>query len=257
MNDDDFKSMMKCDIEPASELSRLRTVKESAQHFRKSSVKSTLKSRMAVLCMIAVMMFTGLSYTITQSTRSGGGSADHETGLINSAQLTQYPAGVRTAVVRMIIGGLSLETLNFATPDELISLKKQETAVFSQQGGGATYAEAPEKIMADGQAGAWVFNAEISLPMIGSAQSDLVAYLPGIREDVCKKLNEKLGVSDVIPQLRSDQSDLYSKRMLAGYVLPSGVAPLLDSADLQGQPYGCFKSYDGGTHVYYHVLMER
>ena len=57
------------------------------------------------LILIAVALFAALSYAVTQSSRSGGGDAGKETNLVNSAQLTQYPAGIRTAIVRMIVGG--------------------------------------------------------------------------------------------------------------------------------------------------------
>ncbi|HEY8190982.1 MAG TPA: hypothetical protein VIG74_01055, partial [Alphaproteobacteria bacterium] len=52
------------------------------------------------LILIAVALFAALSYAVTQSSRSGGGDANSETNLINSATLTQYPAGLRTSIIR-------------------------------------------------------------------------------------------------------------------------------------------------------------
>ena len=59
------------------------------------------------LILIAVALFAALSYAVTQSSRTGGGASDGEQNLINSAQVTQYPASVRTAIVRMIIDGVA------------------------------------------------------------------------------------------------------------------------------------------------------
>ena len=53
------------------------------------------KGNVLFLILIAVALFAALSYAVTQSSRSGGGDANNETSLINSAQVTQYPASVR------------------------------------------------------------------------------------------------------------------------------------------------------------------
>src|SRR5688500_18709552 len=68
------------------------------------------------LILIAVALFAALSYAVTQSTRSGGGDAGRETSRISGAQMTQYPASIRTALVRMIIGGQNVDTLEFNDP---------------------------------------------------------------------------------------------------------------------------------------------
>ena len=67
--------------------------------------RSGERGNVLFLILIAVALFAALSYAVTQSTRSGSGDASGETNLISSAQLTQYPAGIRTSIVRMIIAG--------------------------------------------------------------------------------------------------------------------------------------------------------
>ncbi len=71
------------------------------------------------LILIAVALFAALSYAVTQSSRSGGGDAASETNLINSSTITQYPAGIRTALVRMIVSsGVTADELSFNTPSD-------------------------------------------------------------------------------------------------------------------------------------------
>jgi hypothetical protein len=64
-----------------------------------------------------VALFAALSYAVTQSSRSNG-DASKETNVINTASLTQHPNSVRTSVLRLIIGGIAPEDLNFNKPNE-------------------------------------------------------------------------------------------------------------------------------------------
>ena len=259
MNDDDLKRMMSTGIEPATDLAKRRTVKQVSERFTQhmSVLKQGYRSKIALGCLVAISMFGALSYTVTQSTRSGAGSSDNETGLINSAQLTQYPAGVRSAVVRMIIGGVATETIRFDLPENLAFIRDHSNQVFAKTGGGATYAEAPAEVMAEDRSGQWVFNMELSLPHIGSGDADISAYLVGISQDVCLRINDELGITKPIPQLRHEQTDLYIKNMTSSYTVANSPAPVLDAPELDGQPCGCFQSHDGNSYVYYHVLVER
>ena len=68
------------------------------------------------LILIAVALFAALSYAVTQSSRSGGGDTS-ETTLINTAQITQYPASVRTSIIRMLVSGnVAADELLFVIP---------------------------------------------------------------------------------------------------------------------------------------------
>ena len=68
------------------------------------NVKAGEKGNVLFLILIAVALFAALSYAVTQSTRSGGGSADRERSILSSASLTQGPTALRTSLIRMVLG---------------------------------------------------------------------------------------------------------------------------------------------------------
>lgn len=218
------------------------------------------------LILIAVALFAALSYAVTQSTRSGGGDASGETNLINSAQLTQYPAGVRTSLVRMIISGTDVNTLEFNDPSEFTNCTAGNArCVFHPTGGGATYTEAPTDIMDTPTP--WVFNGENEINNIGvsiggdtpdATSVDLVAFLAGVKTSVCQKINEELGLGATIPAETNIDitTNMVNPDAATPTSLGAGGGTIGDDvAALDGQPFGCFSQ--GGSNIYYHVLIER
>jgi len=213
-------------------------------------------------------LFAALSYAVTSSTRSSGGSASSETTLISSAQITQFPASVSTAVIRMIISGITVDEIRFNRPqdDEFDYLDSSDVGVFHPDGGGVSYSQAPGDVMADGQPGDWVFNAELEVPDIGLSGvggNDFIAYLIGIRKSICQKINEEYGIGNTVPELSSSQASAYATRMYddgsTDYEIPTIDVPDIDdgAGSFDGQPFGCFQDGGGGDYVYYHVILER
>ena len=153
------------------------------------------------LILIAVALFAALSYAVTQSSRSGGGNSDGESNLVNSATLTQYPASVRTAIIRMIIGGTDVAQLNFDRPAAFATTcdPAPGPCVFHPDGGGATSATAPPEAMASGNQGDWIFTSDFDITSIGrttatNISNDIIAFLPSITQSICERLNAELGV---------------------------------------------------------------
>lgn len=222
------------------------------KHFNKNQEGNVL-----FLILIAVALFAALSYAVTQSSRSGSGNANKEQASINAAQLTQYPAGVRTAVIRMVIGGTSVSSLQFNPPSgNYAGLTANSLGVFHPDGGGATYVQAPAGMMADGNPGTWHFNAEFAIADIGTTSRDYIAFLPGITEAVCDRVNEDLNISGDTIIGTGDVTALFTTDMHNGYT-PGGPSTLIgdsDSPGLKGQPFGCLT--DDTTHIYYHLLSE-
>lgn len=221
------------------------------------------------LILIAVALFAALSYAVTQSSRSGGGDANKENQLIDSAQVTQYPAGVRTSLVRMIIGGTSVDQLEFNTPSDFASLTSNAVGVFHPSGGGATYSTSPPSVMESKTQGIWYFSGLFEIDSIGANGTDsdgneIAAFLPGVSSGVCKKINEQLGLGTTIPDSGADWSAAYKKNLDNTYHMnDTDVTDALTvtlgtggTAVLSGQPFACFQN-NGGDYVYYHVLIER
>jgi len=241
------------------------------------------------LILIAVALFAALSYAVTSSTRSGSQDAGKEQALIGSAQISQYPAGVRTSLVRMIIGGTATEDLYFNTPSDFGSgnpiddtdgdTTDEERAVFHPAGGGAPYQTAPPEVMSGSNQGIWVFTGKYEIERIGSTVggsgngNDVIAFLPGVSRAVCKKINEEIGISVTVdtdgdgvpPGLTAAIVPVAADNMLEGntQLIAAEVAVIGDdpsTIDLIGQPFGCYDSDDSdaaATFVYYHVLIER
>lgn len=238
------------------------------------------------LILIAVALFAALSYAVTQSTRSSGGDAGKETNRINSAQLTQYPASVRTSIVRMVISGQDINTLEFNDPALFTAgctvdgAGERSRCVFHPEGGGATYVQAPGSLMNSGSQGDWIYNGDNEIENIGTTTAgagvatgtvDLMAFLPGVSQGVCESINEELGMPTATGSITEDgilylsTSSMINPDAATPTSLAAGGASVgATSAALVGQPFGCFFDSDGNAdnggaaqYVYYHVLVER
>lgn len=228
------------------------------------------------LILIAVALFAALSYVVTQSTRSGGGSTEREKNILSSAQMTQYPTALRTAIIRMVLGGVGVESIYFNPPSNFTAVSTTRWLVFHPQGGGATYQEAPSDLSVLGNTALnWTFNAQVFVPGIGiddaGSGNDLIAFLPGVSDGVCRQVNEELGI-DVTA----------SKPLPCGVTIPvvstAGITAAVDTyrgdpnvafptalgARLEAgtcteifdrQASGCFR--EGTRNVFYSVLLER
>ncbi len=243
------------------------------------------KGNVLFLILIAVALFAALSYVVTQSTRSGGGSTEREKNILSSAQMTQYPTALRTAVIRMVLGGVSVENIKFDAPGSTgFSTLSSSQLVFHPQGGGAAYQEGPADLSASGNAPlAWSYNTNFAVQGIGidtAGGQDVVGFLPGISQGVCRQVNEELGVNPVTADCTGSAEylpavdtavmtpALINEQMDEDYDIPAPTDPV---AILKGngascdvflrKAAGCFShaTISGGSpgYVFFSVLLER
>lgn len=246
----------------------------------KKAIRKGERGNVLFLILIAVALFAALSYAVTQSTRSGGGDAGKETSKISSAQLTQYPAGIRTSLVRMIIGGQNVDKLEFNPPADFANCteypvgqtpKAYPRCVFYPLGGGATYVTPSEDLVAGSTT--WRFNAENEINLVGTSTgddtstvntADLIAFLPDITLSVCESINDELGITGIPTEsgiLFTSTEEMVNPdgatdTDITGTGATIGSPTGTNVAELDGQPFGCFQQ-PAGTYVYYHVLIER
>jgi hypothetical protein len=241
-----------------------------------TKIKASESGNVLFLILIAVALFAALSYVVTQSTRSGGGSTEREQNLLSSASMTQYPTALRTALVRMILGGAAVEDIAFNEPGNFGTVSTNNL-VFHPQGGGAVYQEAPANLMATNDAGAWLYSASFDVPGIGidgAGGNDVIAFLPEISAGICRQANEELGLDIAactagalvsgVPDTGIALSAITatSAQMDDDYTFPTtnqtdivstttGCTTVFDR-----QASGCFATSDD-KFVFYSVLLER
>lgn len=233
-----------------------------------SSDRSAERGNVLFLILIAVVLFAALSYAVTQSSRTGGGDAGKETNLISSAEISQYPAAVKTAIVRMIIDGTTYEELKFNPPSAFGALSTTTDGVFHPDGGAAAYTQASAGIMTNNSPGTWYFNPNFEVKNIGTSTTsspdgnEFIAFLPGIKQAICKKVNEEVGIGTTIPTTSgiasTDVDELFDdgdSETIPNETAVIGAAAATGAA-LAGYPFGCFYASDS-VYVYYQVLSER
>jgi hypothetical protein len=223
------------------------------------------------LILIAVALFAALSYAVTQSSRSGGGDAGNETNLISSAQITQYPSSIRTAIIRMMVSSnVAADQLQFNPPSDYTSCSSVSRCVFHPDGGGATYVEAPENVVTGSSSQPWIFNGQNEVALVGTTAPtandnetattvEIMAILPNVETSICNRINDELGIGPAA--VAETGIDVTSKLGGGGgYVTTIGggaggtIGDATTSA-LNGQAFGCFSM--GGVNYYYHVLIEQ
>ncbi len=251
-------------------LNTIKDIKTMINSKYNQNNRASEKGNVLFLILIAVALFAALSYAVTSSSRSGGGDASDETNLISSAQITQYPASVRTSIVRMIISkGITPDELEFNPPSDFASCTvSNANCVFHPAGGGATFVQAPADVVTGTTPQSWVINGENEIYLIGqsgsanntftAAQADVIAFLPNVKTSICQKINTELGINGgVIPaETGIDVTTLMDDSVVGGFC-DGGCNGTIgrDEASLDGQAFGCFSQ--GGANYYYHVLIEQ
>ncbi len=239
--------------------------------------RSRQSGNVLFLILLAVALFAALSYAVTATDSNPAG--DSETVLISSAQLTQYPLSVRTAVTRMIIEGADVEDLEFNEPSEFENCAvgtNFEYCVFHPNGGKATYRDAPPDIMSSAggnEDGEWRYNAENEVKFVGTTGDiegtpeegsvELIAFLAGISKGVCGRINEQLGIDEIPVEsgIDVDTNKVNTDGSSLVEICEGGCGGTIggqDAPSLDGKSYACFElNSDSDVFVYYHTLVER
>lgn len=253
----------------------------------KKMCRNNEKGNVLFLILIAVALFAALSYAVTQSTRSGGGSADRERSILSGASLTQGPATLRTSMIRMVLSGTNVDSIAFDTPAEIATLALTDNSpfVFHPEGGGGVYQTVPADVMAGGTPGVWSYNANFNVAEIGTTfadtGNDFVAFISGVSEGVCAQINDEFVISTTgctvaanspanVPNIEdggnaSDTTDRIAENVrqtTGGVGIPNAINALQGAGGsgctaFSGQASGCFFNPDNSEYVFYSTLLER
>lgn len=228
------------------------------------------KGNAFILVALACIFFGALCYMVINAGNSGG--AAQEKDLMSAAQITQYPAALRTHVRRMMANGVAANDITFAPQDVTPS------GVFSPAGGGAFLQDPPAGI---GGASQWRFKSApasdtegvrgwyvAGVGSDGLRGKDIFAYLEHLSLEVCAQIlrglalpEEPLIEPETIDFSGADEGTQNQTGGAAGDVTLAGAAGKYSfnawDAKETPQSYACVQNGEDGSYVYYHVLVDR
>lgn len=207
------------------------------------------------LILIAVVLFAALSFAITQSNRSTGSSAGEETNTVSGSNVTQYASAIRTGVTRMLVKGVTLDEVLFATPSDASYTTSPTMQVFHPQGGAVVFQSPDVNIVNTG--GKWVYFFAAVKDM-GTTAPDAVAVLIDVKKGICQQINRQVTGSTTVSPLATAITD--ATLDAATYNAASPIANTMDFGTTPNRPYGCFTTAGSGSSVIYnymHVLAEQ
>ena len=187
--------------------------------------------------MIAVALFGALSYAVTSSNRSGGGSAERERDDLVISEFLNQVAYLRTEVLKYSISEGTVPTLT----------KTYQNAMYAPERGLVIF-HPPDEIWSGGPTPLnefiWTFmqvRIYLNGDDVGTSSPDLYIILQGANEHFCSLINERLNGDSTIQPANFGPAD----PVVSSGVLRNGVEYYDDSSPGSWQlslAEGCFSS---------------
>lgn len=243
---------------------------------------STESGSVLFYILIAVALFAALSYVVSQNMRGGSTSKNEEFLQLQTSEILQYANGLQRAIRHMRIEGIEYQDLSFENSfvagyaNTNCGAGQNDCKVFHPDGGGMSYQPPMEKEWLDetqsGQTtyNQWYFPRDLCVLDVGSDtgagcnsdskdNEDVVVILPWIKEDLCERINQDLGITspgDSIPVESSGNAWNSDDRQFDGTNNDS------ERLDQGGRRYGCFEgnAFDhpgAGTYHFFQVIWAR
>lgn len=228
------------------------------------------RGNVLLLTLLALVLLAAICYALIIP--AGEVTTDQERDLVSAAQITQYPAMLRTAVRRMMIQGVAAEELDFSVT------APAQGGVFSAQGGQAPLASAEDTAGAHSQ---WRFKGApvaaggghtgwfiAGLGTDGADGKDVFAFLDGLTLPVCTQILRALGLPEE-PLVEENAIDFSgaaegTPQQTGGAGAGDTIGTASDAHVFSAwnglekpQPYACVRNGKDGSYIYYHILVDR
>lgn len=234
------------------------------------SFRPAERGNVLLLPLLALILFGAICYALIIP--AGEVSMDQEKDLTSAAQITQYPAMLRTSVRRLMAQGIAAQDLDFAEG------ATSDAGVFSMHGGQAAR---PRSSDAVGSKSRWRFKSAPAAPdggttgwfiagvgQDGSSDKDIFAFLDELSLPVCTQILRALGLPEE-PLVEGTRLEFFSE--YEGSPRQTGGAAGSDTARTadgkyvfsawaeakKPQPYACVRNGKDGNYIYYHILVDR
>jgi len=208
--------------------------------------------------LICFILFTIWSLGTNAGVYASTERVESEAPLIAAAQLTSYPAGIRSKVNEIIQKGIRPEDLNFSPSKQEGYNPSGKYAVFGENGG-ADYRTLPFGILedhiphkADGHA---VFTSANKIFLAGTEVPEILYIVWPVKEDVCTATNYGLGLAKNAENDYAETHRLINPPSLAEKS-DNPVTLQFENSIEHPSPFACVQDANG-VRYYYHTLVER
>lgn len=237
-----------------------------------------------VWILVAVALFAGLSYVVSENMR--GGSPElmgAELARNNATEILQFASSVRRAVQTLRIDGVADTEISFenniANGYTNVSCSSDSCKVFAPGGGGISYIRpSPDWLDESNSArdhfGTYLFTGNACIASVGGGGTDcelsgddeeLLLIVPYLKKIICTELNKKAGINlpsgEPLPEGTSAwNSNPATARFTGSYTNDSEIGD--GNAAFRKTRSGCFAGTGtnmppSGTYHYYEVLLAR
>lgn len=217
---------------------------------------------------LCIGLLAALTFAIAQGGRGGTGKLSEDRQRLAATEIISFGDTVAKAVTQLRLRGTAVTQLSFAVTFLSAGYGTPGAApaneIFNPAGGAAVYRPVPAEAADSAQD--YQFLAGNEVENIGTTCGaktchDLLIAAPGLREEVCMKINDLLGITNpggVPPQDTDiDETTLFAPG--ADPFAASGETLGDEDAALDGKSEGCFAE-TGETpdeYVYYKVLLPQ
>lgn len=217
--------------------------------------------------LIAVALLAALSFAIAQGGRSSVGTLNSDRIGLLATDVIAYGDTVGKAVSQLRLRGTALTELSFASTflsaaEYGVYGADAANEIFNPDGGAVVYQDPPEDVTVSGTE-TYQFLSANEVENVGTtcgaaACSDLIVIVSGVREDICTRINDLLGVdnpSDAPPTDTNIDKTVPFKPAASPFSYSKTLGD--EDAALDGQSEGCFQDTTDTDYVYYKVLLPR
>lgn len=203
--------------------------------------------------LVAVALLAALTMAMTRSSDTVEQTGDTERARILASDIMRYTGGIKAAIDKMLISGISESDPCFHAPDwghndyNGASCTESANRLFDSGGAGLSWRTFSFVSGWDIFGSHMVQNLETSLPeLIIQAQ---------VNGPICREINTLLGITNPSGDAPVDAIDSIA-RFIGSYALAAPDNVIGDqAAELDGQEAGCRK--EGSNYFFYQVLIKR
>jgi hypothetical protein len=212
---------------------------------------------------IAVVLFAGLSFAVSQSGRGSLTQITQDRTRLAATEIIDYSDSLAKAVGIMRLRGTTLAALRFSHMNlssasyDAPGTAAPENEVFNSEGGAMIYRRPPAETLANA-ATDYAFLAANAVVNIGTtcataSCADVLMAVPGITVEACDMINRIGGNTEKGNPVPVNANFNINDKFKGAMAAPT----MINNAVLSGKLYGCFFNTADSLHYFYRVLWAQ